>query len=621
LRDALLMKIMLEDKIRNLPQKPGVYLFKDKAEKILYVGKAKALKNRVRSHFRSDPAGDEKHRLMMAKVVDFESIVTDSEVEALILEANFIKEHRPRYNVNLKDDKSYPYIRVTNELYPKILVTRKITRDGSRYFGPYTDVGAMRQLLAAIRRIFPVRTCKLHINEESIRLKKHKVCLQFHIGRCNGPCEGKIGARDYRRITDQVVAFIEGKNHQLLNDLTQRMQTLAERQQFEEAAQLRDQIHSITAFQSRQKVVGEAKDERDIVTAAADEAGACGVVFDIRDGKIINRRHFYLDGVEALPEPEILSGFVKQYYLRADFIPTEIHIPFPLEDLAGIQTWLTSKKGSPVQLLVPSDDKKADLMAMCTKNARLLLDELRLQKEKAGDWIAPSVLALQKDLGFAKTPKRIEAFDISNLFGQDAVASMVVFENGKPLKSGYRKFKIKRVQGIDDFRMMAEVVERRTRRILKEGGVLPDLMLIDGGKGQLSAALEALRKCGVEGQQILGLAKRLEEIFVPGLSDSQTLPKSSLSLRLLQRIRDEAHRFAVTFHRSLHKKRAVISILDSIPGIGEKRRKELLKHFGSIENLKKATVEEIASVQGMNRKAAERVKEALGERKLERLSS
>jgi excinuclease ABC subunit C len=605
------MALSIEDKIGNLPLKPGVYLLKDRAGKTIYVGKAKALRNRVRSHFRADPPGDDKHRLMMAKVVDFESIVTDSELEALILESNFIKEHRPRYNVNLKDDKSYPYIRVTKEAYPRILVTRKIVRDGSRHYGPYTDVGNMRQLLAALRRIFPIRACKLLITPGSILKKRHRICLQYHIGRCRGPCEGRITEEDYRLIVNQVEAFIQGRNSRLVNDLKARMEELSEKRRFEDAARLRDQIRSVSTFHARQKIVGNPDEERDLATVAVNDGGACGVVFDIRDGKIINRRHFYLEGTESLTEQEVLSGFLKQYYLLADFIPSRVDIPLVIEEQSEIQEWLTSKKGSPVRLLAPAGGKQGELMAMAARNASLLLDELRLQKSQAAGWIAPSVLALQKDLGLPVPPKRIEAFDISDLFGQDAVASMVLFENGKPLKSGYRKFKIRNVEGIDDFRMMDEVVSRRVSRLLKENRALPDLMLIDGGKGQLSAAVEALRRCGAGEQAVLGLAKRLEEIFRPGLSDPQTLPKHSPSLRLLQQVRDEAHRFAVTYHRSLHRKRASVSALDAVTGIGEKRRNALLKQFGSVERLKQASTDEIAGVEGMNRKAAERVKEAL----------
>jgi excinuclease ABC subunit C len=408
-----------------------------------------------------------------------------------------------------------------------------------------------------------------------------------------------------------VVAFIEGRNQALLDDLTARMQTLAGQRQFEEAAALRDQIRSIANFQSRQKVAGDPGDERDLVAVVSDGAGACGVVFDVRDGKIVNRRHFWIDHAIDAPETEVLSGFLKQYYLIADFVPAEIDVPLELEERAGIEAWLSSRRGAPVRLVAPSDAKRTALLDMCGTNARLLLNEFHEQKAMSGDWIAPSVAALQKDLGLTEPPKRIEAFDISNLAGQDAVASMVAFENGKPFKSGYRKFKIRRIEGIDDFAMMAEVVERRVSRLLKEGKEMPDLILVDGGKGQLSAALEALRKCGVENQPVVGLAKRLEEIFRPGLSDPQTLPKSSPSLRLLQHVRDEAHRFAVAFHRSLRGKRAVASVLDSVPGIGAARRSALLSHFGSVDAIRAASVDAIAAVEGMSRKTAERVKEAL----------
>ncbi len=605
------MRSDLALKLQSVPKKPGVYLLKDKTGKILYVGKAKILNHRLRNHFTASP--DLKHARMMSKVEDFDFVVTDSEMEALILEANFIKEHKPRYNVNLKDDKTYPYIRVTHELYPRVLVTRKIVRDGSRYFGPYTDVGHMRQLLSAIRRIFPIRSCNLHITEETIRNRKHKICLQFHIERCKGPCEGRISPEDYQAIVHQVIAFIEGKNHALVKDLTQRMEMLSREERFEEAAKVRDQIQAIARFQAKQKVVGEWDEERDLVVVAVDDVGGCGMVFDVRGGKIINRRHFYLEGVETRSESEVLSAFLKQYYLRADFIPREILIPMECEECAEIEQWLSTKKGAPVRIVIPKAGKEEHLMAMCVQNARLLLEELRIQKEKSADWIAPSVLALQRDLALPKIPKRIEAFDISNLFGQDAVGSMVCFENGKPLKSEYRKFKIRSIQGIDDFAMMAEVVERRIVRLINEGKPPPDLILIDGGKGQLSRVREVLRKHGIHHQPVIGLAKRLDEIFLPDFSDPQMLPKDSPSLRLLQRIRDEAHRFAITFHRSLQRKHAGESILDHIPGIGPKRKASLLLHFGSFENLKKASVEEIATVEGMNRKTAERLKEVLGE--------
>ena len=602
---------MLKEKLKRVPKRPGVYLLKNKEGEILYVGKAKVLRDRIRSHLHPGKAEDRKHRRMMDSVTDFESIITDSEVEALILEANFIKEHRPRFNINLRDDKSYPYIRLTKESYPRVFVTRKIVQDGSRYFGPYTNVGAIRQLMAAIRRIFPIRTCRLRITDETIRLKKHKICLNYHIGRCNGPCEGLISHDDYLWRVDQVVAFIQGRNIQLVRDLETQMKELANQKRFEEAARIRDEVRFISAFQSRQKVVDGISADRDLMTVAADGSDACGVVFNVRDGKIINRHHFYLNGVEDVPEEEILASFLKQYYLRTDYIPSEIFLTSPLQEIGELRGWLSQKKGKKIDLFIPSKGKKARLMEMCAQNARLLLEEIQGQRPREDDWVAPAVKVLQQDLGLSRPPKRIEAFDVSNIGGRDAVASMVVFMNGKPRKSDYRRFKIRTVEGIDDFRIMAEAVERRISRLLREDRVLPVLVLVDGGKGQVSAAFGVLRQLGLVDQPLIGLAKRLEEVFIPGFSDPQNIPKHSASLRLLQRIRDEAHRFAVQYHRTIRKKRTVTSLLDSIPGIGEKRRNALLKAFGSIEGIRKASLEEIAGVKGMNRKIAEDVLKVL----------
>ena len=602
---------MLKEKLKRVPKKPGVYLLKDKEGKILYVGKAKALRDRLRSHFKPGKDEDRKHRLMMSRIADFEFILTDSEVEALIMEASFVKEHRPKYNINLKDDKSYPYVRLTKEPFPRLFITRKIVQDGSRYFGPYTDVGSIRQLMAAIRRIFPVRTCRLRITDESIRLKKHKVCLNYHIGRCRGPCEGFISQEDYRWIINKTVSFIQGRNTDLVQGLDEEMIKLARLKRFEEAADIRDKLRSITAFQSRQKVVDGVSADRDLITAAADEKDACAVVFNVRDGKITNRHHFYLRGVEGMGESDVLTAFIKQYYLRTDYIPAEVFLGSSLTEAREVTSWLTQKRGKKVALHVPLRGKKAKLMEMCRRNTRLLLEELKLQKSRSEARLSPSVEALQRDLKLAKPPQRIEAFDVSNISGQDAVASMVVFEHGKPKKSEYRKFKIKRVEGIDDFRMMAEVVERRMGRLIKEEKPLPDLILVDGGKGQLSAAVQVLRKLSLPNQPVIGLAKRLEDVFVPGISAPQNIPKSSVSLRLLQRVRDEAHRFAVTYHRQRRKKRVIHSELDDIPGIGEKRRNALLKAFGSVQAIRGASVEDILKINGLNRPTAEKIKNVL----------
>ena len=604
-------KVNIDDKLKRTPLKPGVYLLKGSDDKVLYVGKAKSLRNRLRSHFKPGNTEDVRHHLLMKKVVDFDVIVVDSEVEALILEANLVKEYKPRYNVNLKDDKSYPYIRVTNEPYSRVFVTRKLIKDGSKYFGPYTDVSNMRQLLSAIRRIFPIRTCALNLNEETIAQKKFKVCLNYHIGRCYGPCENLISQQAYQEIVNGVIDFIKGESETLIRDLTDRMQRASEQLQFEDAAKIRDQIQALEAFQSRQKIVDTDAADRDIHNFAMVVQNACSVVFSVRRGKINNRQHFFMQTPEGATEEEILTASLEQFYLRAEFIPSEIFIPFELPEAENLSAWLSQKRGKSVRIHVPQKGQKAKLMEMGQKNAKLLLDELLLQKTEHKEKLSSMVVALQQDLSMEQPPKRIEAFDISHLSGQDTVASMVYFENGKPKKSEYRKFKIQTVDGIDDFKSMQEVVHRRYRRILDEGADMPDLILIDGGKGQLSSAVEVLDSLGIENQPIIGLAKRLEEVFIPRISDPQNIPKSSPSLHLLQRVRDEAHRFAITFQRSLRGKRMVHSALDDIPGVGKSRKKALIDQFGSVDGIRKASVEEIQSVPGINQALAKIVFDAL----------
>lgn len=603
---------VIREKLRQVPPLPGVYMLRDETGKIIYVGKAKALRNRLRSHFKPGSGEDFRHHRMMSRVQDFEWIVTDSEVEALILEANYVKEHRPRYNVNLKDDKSFPYIRLTHEPYPRVFITRKIVRDGSKYFGPYTDVGTLRMLMAAIRRIFPIRNCGLAITAESISLRKHRVCLMYHIRRCGGPCEGHVSEQDYAEQVGRVVAFIQGRDDQLLPELEKKMREMAAHQRFEEAADIRDQIRGLSLFRSRQKVAELDAEDRDIFAVAEEGPDACGVAFNARNGKIINRSHYFLENAGNRPLSEVLSSLVEQYYLRTDFIPGQVFLSEPVPDAPQISAWLSRKAERKVVIHVPSRGKKAGLMAMAVQNANLLLKELLAQREQGGRASA-SVSCLQKDLGLEHPPMRIEAFDISNSQGSEPVASLVVFENGKPKKSDYRKFKIRTVQGIDDFAMMAEVVERRLSGLMKEKAAMPDLLLVDGGKGQLSAAKEVLDRLGLSSQPVIGLAKRLEEVFKPGLPDPQTIPRSSPGLRLLQQVRDEAHRFAVTFHRSLRSKRTLHSALDDITGVGEKRRNALLKAFGSVGGIRSASVEALSRVPGMNRKAAERVKQALSQ--------
>ncbi|KPL15144.1 MAG: excinuclease ABC subunit C [Bacteroides sp. SM23_62] len=597
----------LEQKLQNIPRSPGVYLFKDKNKKVIYVGKAVMLRNRVRSYFQSSQPDDAKTRRLISRIRDVETIVADSEIEALILEANLIKEYKPRYNVNLKDDKSFPYIRVTNEKFPRIFPTRKIIKDGSKYFGPYTDVGSMRSLLKTSKRIFPIRSCNLNLTEENITAGKFKVCLNYHIKKCMGPCEGLIDEQEYGQIVKNIIDFINGRDRIVIEELTQKMEHSAEEMQFEKAARVRDQIQAIKEFQYKQKVITPEEIDRDLFVAYAEDNDACGVVFKVRQGRVIGRQHFYLDGVEQETLDRILSHLLIRYYMHADFIPNEVYLPIPLEDGANIEQWLSDRLNSKVQLVFPQRGEKAKLLKMAYQNAKLLLEELKLQKMKDKDYIPHAVKALQRDLRLTNPPKRIEAFDISNIHGTDATASLVTFVNGQPYKSEYRRFKIRTKSTPDDFAMMAEAIERRYSRQVKEKNPLPDLILVDGGKGQLSVATEVLAKLSLHEQPIIALAKRLDEVFVPGISEAQNIPKTSSGLRLLQHIRDEAHRFAIEYHRQLRGKRSVYSELNNIEGIGDKRKKRLIQHFGSLKNLKTASLEEIKQVKGIPEKLAEKI--------------
>jgi len=588
----------LDEKLEALPTGPGVYQHKDAEGRVLYVGKAKNLRSRVRQYFQRSRSVDPRIERMLSKVTDLEVIVTDSEVEALILEANLIKQLKPRYNVNLKDDKSYPYIVITNEPYPRVFVTRQIRKDGSRYFGPYTDVKNVRAALKTVRDIFRIRSCNYFIDDEVIKKRKIKVCLDYHIKKCDGPCEGLISEASYRAMIDQVAALLEGKTETLIQMLREEMERLAGEMRFEEAAVLRDRIKGLEAYSEKQKAVALDPIDRDIVAIASEGDDACGVIFKIRDGKMIGRQHYYMSSVEGKTENEVLETLLQQYYLEADFIPKEIYLPISCENGETLQQWLSEKRGDAVMLVHPTEGEEAKLVRLSQSNAKFLLDELKIQKMKRADYVPHAVKALQRDLRLPRLPRRIECFDNSNIQGSDPVASMVVFVDGKPKKSEYRKFKIKSVAGPDDFASMREIIERRYTRVLNEGLALPDLIMVDGGKGQLSSAVDVLEKLGIKDQPIIGLAKRLEEVFVPGKSEPEAIPKASSGLRLLQQIRDEAHRFAITFHRSLRTKRTLQTELDLIEGIGKKRAKELLEAFGSVQGVKFATTEQIAEVVG-----------------------
>jgi excinuclease ABC subunit C len=599
--------VALQEKLESLPNGPGVYQHKDAEGKVLYVGKAKSLRSRVRQYFQKSRTVEPRIDSMLSKATDLEIIVTDSEVEALILEANLIKKLKPRYNVNLKDDKSYPYIVITNEPYPRVFVTRQIRKDGSRYFGPYTDVKNVRGALKAIRDIFPIRSCNYFIDDESIKKRKIKVCLDYHIKKCEGPCEGLVSLVQYNAMINHVAELLKGKTESLIQRMQSEMESLAGSMRFEEAATLRDRIKGLQAYSEKQKAVDLDPLDRDIVAFAAEGDDACGVVFKIRDGKMIGRQHYYMTNVDQKPEAEILEALLQQYYLEADFIPKEVLLPSPIDDMEAMQLWLTAKRGEPVTLTNPLEGGEAKLVRLSQSNAQFLLDELKLQKMKRADYIPHAVKSLQRDLRLNKLPRKIECFDISNIQGTDPVASMVVFEDGKPKKSEYRKFKIRSVEGPDDFASMREVIQRRYQKLLDENGDFPDLIMVDGGKGQLSSAVEVLATLGISDQPIIGLAKRLEEVFLPGKGDPEMMPKTSTGLRLLQQIRDEAHRFAITFHRSLRAKRTLQTQLDLIEGIGKRRATELLEAFGSVQGVKFATTGQLAEIVG--EKVASKIRE------------
>jgi excinuclease ABC subunit C len=583
----------IDEKLKNLPSRPGVYLFKNKDGKVLYVGKAIILRNRVRSYFQKSRPLEPRIQSLVKKIVDLDFIVTDSEVEALILEANLIKQYKPRYNVNLKDDKSYPYIRITNEDFPQVYPTRTIVRDGSVYYGPYTNVKDMRFALTTLKRLFAIRSCKYDLTPDVISKGKVQLCLDYYIKKCKGPCQGLQSKEEYAVIIDQVHRFLKGRTDSLLTELRAEMYRLAESELFEDAARLRDKIEALEKYHNSQKIVAGDQRDRDFIAMATEDDDAAAVVFRIREGKIIGRLHYYLNGVLQRDPAEVLEQFVNQYFSTSDEISPEIYLPHEPTDRATIEAWLSQRIERKVQIIVPRAGEKRKLMDMCRKNARYLLEELKLQKMKAKEALPGPVRSLKRDLHLTIDPRRIECFDISNIQGTDPVASMVCFIDGKPKKSEYRRFKIQGKDSPDDFAMMREVIQRRYSRLKSEGKKFPDLIVVDGGKGQLSSAVQVLRELDITGQPIIGLAKRLEEVFFPGHSDAQMLPRTSSSLKLLQQIRDEAHRFAVTFHRQRRSKRTLTSELDAIEGIGQMRRNQLLKIFGSVANIRAQSAQEL----------------------------
>lgn len=610
--------MVTSEDLKALPDSPGVYLMKDSAGKIIYVGKAISLKNRVRSYFQSSRNLNLRIRSMVEQVDRFEYITTNSEVEALVLECNLIKEERPKYNIRLRDDKQYPWVKITiKESFPQIYITRKIKRDGSKYYGPYTNVQALRETFKLLRRIFPLRSCRHDLDRERIE----RPCLNFHIKRCLAPCSGQVAKETYQEVIKEVCMFLEGRHFELINKLKQDMENAANLRQYEKAARLRDQIRDIEKVLEKQKVVTVNNEDLDVLGLAQDRRGTVVQVFQVRQGKLVGREYFSLTEGDETQPVEIFEAFLPQYYDHSGFIPKEILLPFNLESMATLSQWLGGQRGSKVNLRVPKKGEKAELLRMAQENADILLKQERSREEQSLNRTTEILNQLQQDLGLEKPPLRIEGFDISNIQGQEAVASMVVFENGIPKGGEYRRFKIRTIEGPNDFAMMQEAVRRRFRKGLEEREQLatesgkfarfPDLLLIDGGKGQLSAVYEVLKELGLIHLNLISLAKQEEEIFKPDSNDPIKLSRRSEGLMLLQRVRDEAHRFAITYHKTLRDKRTKASKLDLITGIGPKKKQLLLKRFGSVKRIKEATIEELMMVEGINYKLAESIKEQM----------
>lgn len=612
----------IKEKLKTLPDKPGVYMMRDDKQEIIYVGKAISLKNRVRQYFQSSKNHTPKVRAMVSHINTFEYIVTDTELEALILECNLIKENRPKYNVLLRDDKTYPYIKITlNEEYPRIIKTRKVIKDKAKYFGPYTNIGALNETIEVIHNIYPIRTCSKNI--ERMIENKERPCLNYHIKKCIGPCTGKVNREEYMHMIQEIIMFLDGKEDELIRNIEEKMKKAASEMDFEKAAKYRDQAIALNSIVEKQKIVSTNEQDQDIIAMAQGEKDSWIQVFFTRKGKLIKREHFVLKDTKGDSKQEIISSFLKQFYSGTTFIPKEILIEENVDDLEVLEEWLSNKRGNKVMLRVPQKGAKKEILEMVKKNAIITMEQTttirQLEKERTEDTLDE----LAEILNLDEIPYRIESFDISNIQGVESVGSMVVFESGKPKNKDYRRFKIRTVKGPNDYASLEEIITRRFKRGLEETkdiieqsieisegkfAIFPDLIMVDGGLGQVTSVKKALNfleldipVCGMikdERHRTKGLVYEGKEIYIE---------KTSNLFRLITKIQDEVHRFAINYHRSLRKKNTLHSILEEIPGVGETRRKALMIHFESIDKIKSATIEELLEVKSINRNIAENI--------------
>jgi len=600
------MNNSLKNKIPNVPKKPGVYQFINDKGEIIYIGKAKDLRVRVRSYFQKNKYQTPKNQSMIKRISDLEWIVVSSEVEALLTEANLIKENRPHYNINLKDDKSFPYIRITKEPYPRIFITREIIKDGSRYFGPYTDVYVLRRSLKAVHKIFPIRSCDFLLDKNTIQSLKVDLCLDYHIKKCDGPCQGLVSKEEYNKMIKRVVSFLQGRTTETELYINDQMLKAANETRYEDAGMYRDQLNAIKNFKDRQRKIAADFDDRDVIALSRKENMCVSVIVRIRNGRIHSREKISMN-ISDQTDEDIIELVITQFYLNSDFIPKVLNVYKMPTNKEQLINWLKEKRNGSVLIKVPIKGDKAREIRLAEQNAKLLLGEWIINRTKRRELIPKMIHQLQEDLQLKISPRKIEAFDISHLGGEDTVASMVSFIDGKPKKSEYRKYKIKGVNGIDDFAAIREVVLRRYRKLKDEKLSFPDLILIDGGKGQLNMAISALRELGLDYLLVIGLAKRLEEVFIPGNSDAQSISKNSPGLILLRRIRDEAHRFAITYQKQRRNKKVRKSIFDSVNGMGPKRIQTLLSSFKGIENIAKTDTGIIAKKTNIPLKIAEEI--------------
>lgn len=604
---------LIEEQLNRLPHRPGVYLMRDAEGTILYVGKAANLHHRVRSYFQSPRKLTPKIQRMVSRVADIDFYVASSEQEALIMELNFIKQYHPRYNVSLKDDKTFPYLKIsTNEEWPRVYITRRFEQDGGRYFGPFASAKSVKQTLRFLQDIFPFRICS-----KTITGKAQRPCLEYHLRHCLAPCIGAVSRQEYARVIKEVILFLEGKQEKVARELKARMNHAAAAMDYEKAALLRDQIQAIQEVIEGERIATVIRGEQDVIAFVQDGDQAYVQVLFVRSNKLTGRESFLMQGTRQEEPQQIMTGFIKQYYSSCPQIPPRLLLQYPVEERPIIREWLKSRRGAGVEIQVPRRGIKKQLIDIAAENARQGLEQLKLKQMAASTSPDDALAEIEKELKLKGPPQRMEAYDISNIQGTSAVGSLVVFEKGKPRPAHYRRFKIKSVAGANDYAMLQEVLQRRFKHAYRGGtaapdtwAIRPDLILIDGGKGQLNAALAALKETGTD-VPVASLAKENEEIFIPRRKEPVVLPKSSPGLQLLQRLRDEAHRFAISYYASVHRRKSFASALDDIPGIGPRRKSALLRQFGSVQRIREASVEELVAATGMSHDQATRIKEYL----------